>query len=77
MKTKCLTISRKKNDEPLMLNGRLVEEVQSHCHLGLRLQNNRKWKSQIDHMMTRASKRLGIHKTYTKEPWPSGNTLAW
>ena len=64
-KTKCLTISRKKNlFSPLILNNRLVEEVQSHCHLGLRLQNNGKWKNQIDHMVSRASKRLGILKAH-------------
>ena len=48
----------------LTLNNRLVEEVQSHCHLGLRLQNNGKWKNQVDHMVSRASKRLRILKAY-------------
>ena len=44
-KTKFLTITRKKIEyAPLILDGRLVEEVKSHCHLGLRLQNNGTWK---------------------------------
>ena len=67
-KTKCLTISRKKNMySPLILNNRIVEEVKHHCHLGLRLQDNGKWKIQIDHMISRASKRLGIMKAYGRK----------
>ena len=64
-KTKCLTISRKKNNfAPLILNNRLVEEVKSHCHLGLRIQDNGKWKVQVDHMEGKASQRLGILRAY-------------
>ena len=68
LKTKCLTISRKKNNySPLILNNRLVEEITSHCHLGLRLQNNGKWNIQVDHMIRKASKRLGILKLYGRK----------
>ena len=67
LKTKCLTISRKTQEyAPLMMNGKLVEEVEYHCHLGLRLQANGKWKRQVDHMIARASKRLSILKFYSR-----------
>ena len=74
LKTKCLTISRKTQEyAPLCLNGRLVEEVDHHCHLGLRLQSNGRWKRQIDHMISRSSKRLSILKYYSR--WFSRKTL--
>ena len=65
MKTKCLTISRKTPEyAPLVMNGIFVEEVEYHCHLGLRLQSNGRWKRQVDYMIARASKRLSILKYY-------------
>ena len=67
-KTKCLTISRKKcRYSPLILNNRIVEESTNHCHLGLRLQDNGKWNNQVDHMIQKASKRLGILKSYGRK----------
>ena len=67
LKTKCLTVTRRTPEyAPLTMNGRLVEEVDYHCHLGLRLQSNGKWKHQVDHMLARASKRLAILKYYSR-----------
>ena len=57
LKTKCFTVSRKRfMYAPLTLNGRLVEEVTCHFHLGLRLQSNGKWDILIGYMIDRASK---------------------
>ena len=67
LKTKCLTISRKRSEfAPLVLDGRVVEEVSTHCHLGLRLQNSGKWRIQIDHMKSKASQRISILKYYSR-----------
>ena len=66
IKTKCLTVTRRKAEfAPLSLDGRLVEEVEYHCHLGLRLQNDGRWKRQVDHMISRAEKRISILKAYS------------
>ena len=51
----------------MSIDGRLVEEVKSHCHLGLRLQHDGRWKQQIDYMTSRAESRLSILKAYGRK----------
>ena len=65
-KTLCLTVSRiNHNYCPLKISGLFVEEVASHCHLGLRLQLDGKWTEQVNHMIKKAEGRLKIMKAYT------------
>ena len=61
LKTKCLTVSRRGFEfSPLLLDGKLVEEVASHCHLGLRLrlQSNGRWTSGHDQQDQQVLKRF-------------------
>ena len=44
----------------------MVEEVLTHCHLGLRFQADGKWYSQVDHMIQKAEERLRILKAYSR-----------
>ena len=67
VKTKCLTISRINHRFcPLWMSGLMVEEISSHCHLGVRLQSDGKWGNQVDHMIQKAETRLRILKAYSR-----------
>lgn len=62
-KTKSLTISRKPDpnrNRQVSFKGHLVEEVQSHTHLGIELTHNLTWNSHIDTVETKARKRLSM-----------------
>ena len=48
------------------MSGLLVEEVSSHCHLGMRLQFDGKWGDQVDHMIQKSETRLRILKAYSR-----------
>ena len=66
-KTKCLTVSRVQHSYcPLKMAGLYVEEVSTHCHLGVRLQSDGKWSDQIDHMVRKAEERIKIMKAYSR-----------
>ena len=68
IKPKCLTVTRKGSIfAPLSLDGRLVKEAETHCHLGLRLQHDGRWRQQIDYMISRPESRLSILKVYGRK----------
>ena len=61
-KTESVTFSRRKdiNKPPLFMNNTQIKDVSEHKHLGIILQSNAKWKSQIDSIITKCSKRLNV-----------------
>ena len=64
-KTRSMTFSIKKdklNHPILSMSGCPIEEVVTHTHLGLNLQNNMSWKSHIFSVYEKAFKRLNMLK---------------
>jgi hypothetical protein len=64
-KTRSMTFSIKKdklNHPILSMSGCPIEEVVTHTHLGLNLQNNMSWKSNIFSVYEKAFKRLNMLK---------------
>lgn len=64
-KSKCITFSLKQNKEhhpSLFMDGKYVDEVGFHEHLGLTLQSNMSWKKHITKMCEKAYKRLNLLK---------------
>ena len=61
-KTESVTFSRTKsnNNTPLVMDNTRIKDVEEHKHLGLILQSNGKWKSHIDAIITKCSKRLNV-----------------
>ena len=62
-KTKSLLISNKHDKEqnpPLKMNNVILNEVQSHKHLGVTFNHNLSWTSHIDEVCLKAMKRLDI-----------------
>ena len=62
-KTKTLIISNKRDrdDNPRVeMNNSLIDEVQSHKHLGVILQQTLMWSSHIDEIYTKAMRRLDV-----------------
>ena len=51
---------------PLRMFRLFVEEVASHCHLGLRLKSDGKWSNQVEYIIARAESRLRILKGYSR-----------
>ena len=66
-KTVSLTVTRTHREMfPLFMDGEFITEVYEHKHLGMFLQRNGRWGSNIDYMSSRASKRLFVLRNYTK-----------
>ena len=66
-KTVSLTVSRTHRDMfPLYMDGEFITEVFEHKHLGMFLQRNGRWGSNIDYMVGRASRRLFVLRSYTQ-----------
>ena len=65
-KFRCMVFSLK-HDEPihpaLTLDGVHIKEVESHTHLGLTFQVNMSWRSHIQNIFEKASKRLNMLKS--------------
>ena len=62
-KTKSLTISRKKQENPsplISFDGTDVTEVDSHKHLGVIISNDLSWRDHIENMVSNASKSLDV-----------------
>ena len=62
-KTKSLIISNKRDralNPPLVMNDVILDEVQSHKHLGITLSHNLTWTKHIDEICIKARKRLDI-----------------
>ena len=63
-RTITFTVKKKKAFHPtLRMNGKTIDEVFSHTHLGLILTSNLSWKSYILDIHQRASKRVNILKS--------------
>ena len=66
-KTQSLIVSNKSDynkNPPLTLNQSVIAEVTEHKHLGIVLERNLKWNSQIDSTVTKAMKRLDIIQSF-------------
>ena len=65
-KTVALTISNKKmnncEESCLLLDGKVIENVNSHKHLGIILNSNLTWSDHIDHICERSMKHLDAIK---------------
>ena len=60
-KTKVITFERSNSDQiNLAIAGDPFREVFTHCHLGLHLQRDLKWSTQIESMLVKAEERLKI-----------------
>jgi hypothetical protein len=61
-KSESLLFSRKRNKVTpnITMGNKVIEEVTSHCHLGITLQRNGKWSQQIQKTVTKAKKRVDI-----------------
>ena len=61
-KTESVTFTRRQstNKPPLFMNNTRIKDVDEHKHLGLVLQSNAKWKTQIESIITKCSQRLNI-----------------
>ena len=60
-KTKVITFERSNSDQiNLAIAGDPIREVFTHCHLGLHLQRDLKWSTQIESILVKAEERLKI-----------------
>ncbi len=62
-KTKSLTISNKQDAQlnpHVLIDGKFINEVDSHPYLGLRFSNNLRWKAHINEIVTKARKKLNF-----------------
>ena len=58
------------------LNNTIISEVQSHCNLGLHINNKLTWDMHVSHIISKASKRLNVISRYkTKLPRLALETL--
>ena len=58
------SLKRDKIDHPgLIFRDMLIEDVNSHAHLGLTFQNNMSWNMYVLEIYDKASKRLNILKS--------------
>ena len=56
----CFSRKRSNNKPPLLMNNTLIKDVKEHKHLGVVLQSNAKWKTQVESIITKCQKRLNI-----------------
>ena len=62
-KTKVITFQRSSSEQiNLAINGNPIREVFSHCHLGVHIQEDLKWTTQVDNMLSRAKERMKVLK---------------
>jgi hypothetical protein len=61
-KTKFMQITRSKNATPIIpeMDGKTIESVSCHKHLGVYLNNRATWHDNIESIISKASKRIGI-----------------
>ena len=56
----CFSRKRSNNKPPLLMNNTPIKDVKEHKHLGVVLQSNAKWKTQVESIITKCQKRLNI-----------------
>jgi hypothetical protein len=69
-KTVSLHITTKRENAvlpALNLNGTIVEQVKSHCHLGIDLENDFTWRTHINRISVKASKCVGLMRRVCRE----------
>jgi hypothetical protein len=69
-KTVALHITRRReviNHPPIYLRGTQIQEVPSHCHLGVEIENNFIWSTHITKVAAKGSKCVGLMRRVSRD----------